>query len=65
MKVFGNIGHGTTFYNWCISRYSQSFGRLRRLGGDYLEVSDFSVWPAVAWQCLSHSAFCKSFREDW
>lgn len=44
---FGNIGHGTTFYNWCIpasaSRYSQSFGRLRRLGGDYLYVSFLEV----------------------
>lgn len=52
MKVFceysfGNIDHGTTFYNWCIpssaSRYSQSFGRLRRLSGDYLYVSFLEV----------------------
>lgn len=32
-----------SFYNWCISRYSQSFGRLRRLGGDYLYVSFLEV----------------------
>lgn len=47
MKVFVSIDHGATFYNWCIpssaSRYSQSFGRLQRLGGDYLYVSFLEV----------------------
>ena len=83
MKVFGNIGHGTTFYNWCIpssaSRYSQSFGRLRRLGGDYLYVSFLEV-SMIDFLCfifgllmagcgvamlIALGVLIKAFKEDW
>lgn len=44
---FGNIGHGTTFYNWCISSVAScnycSYNYWRRFGGDYLSNSFLEV----------------------